>query len=165
MTRACIVAQRIQIFPYALRRDTFSAELRLHLLIFTFTTMVYCNISGAIHHPLVQRGLCSYDAMSGEASLLPYWMVTLGCSTCRQNMLQDMIRTGLDYPSAHQLTLLHPLLIISCDHLVTSPVSAGTYYAAIMGNFIDFQDKVVMDVGAGSGILSLFAAQVSSGSP
>ncbi len=33
-----------------------------------------------------------------------------------------------------------------------------------MGNFVDFQDKVVMDVGAGSGILSLFAAQVSPGS-
>ena len=46
----------------------------------------------------------------------------------RQNMLQDMTRTG-------------------------------TYYAAIMANAADFRGKVVMDVGAGSGILSLFAAQ------
>ena len=39
----------------------------------------------------------------------------------------------------------------------------GTYYCAIMENVVDFQGKVVMDVGAGSGILSLFAAQVSMG--
>eukprot|EP00198_Chlamydomonas_reinhardtii_P011260 XP_001700597.1 predicted protein [Chlamydomonas reinhardtii] len=36
----------------------------------------------------------------------------------------------------------------------------GTYYSAIVGNPADFAGRVVMDVGAGSGILSLFAAQV-----
>ena len=36
----------------------------------------------------------------------------------------------------------------------------GAYYAAIVENRVDFEGKTVMDVGAGSGILSLFAAQV-----
>ena len=36
----------------------------------------------------------------------------------------------------------------------------GTYYAAILENRVDFEGKVVGDIGAGSGILSLFAAQV-----
>jgi len=38
----------------------------------------------------------------------------------------------------------------------------GTYHAAVIENRSDFAGRVVVDVGAGSGILSLFAAQVSS---
>jgi histone-arginine methyltransferase CARM1 len=41
---------------------------------------------------------------------------------------------------------------------------AGIYHAAIVQNRADFEGKEVMDVGAGSGILSLFAAQVSAAS-
>uniref|UniRef100_A0A453AQT4 type I protein arginine methyltransferase n=1 Tax=Aegilops tauschii subsp. strangulata TaxID=200361 RepID=A0A453AQT4_AEGTS len=41
-------------------------------------------------------------------------------------------------------------------------VRTGTYYAAVMENRADFEGKVVVDVGAGSGILSLFAAQAGA---
>lgn len=37
-------------------------------------------------------------------------------------------------------------------------VRTPTYRNAILNNAIDFKDKIVMDVGAGSGILSIFAA-------
>jgi hypothetical protein len=70
-------------------------------------------------------------------------------------MLQDMIRTGELW--------LHEWVLLLCANMGSKPFMvrcAGTYYAAIMGNAADFRGKVVMDVGAGSGILSLFAAQV-----
>jgi len=41
-------------------------------------------------------------------------------------------------------------------------VRTGTYYAAVMENRSDFEGRVVVDVGAGSGILSLFAAQAGA---
>ena len=44
--------------------------------------------------------------------------------------------------------------------MLQDQIRTGTYYAAILENTADFQGKVVMDVGAGSGVLSLFAAQV-----
>jgi len=41
----------------------------------------------------------------------------------------------------------------------------GTYYAAILENRADFEGQVVGDIGAGSGILSLFAAQARRAAP
>ena len=46
-----------------------------------------------------------------------------------------------------------------CDNVSKINVS-GTYYAAVIENRADFLGRVVVDVGAGSGILSFFAAQV-----
>lgn len=51
-------------------------------------------------------------------------------------------------------------MLMHQQNMLQDQVRTGTYYAAILENTADFRDKVVMDVGAGSGILSLFAAQV-----
>ena len=48
------------------------------------------------------------------------------------------------------------------QNMLQDQIRTGTYYAAILENVADFQNKTIMDVGAGSGILSLFAAQVLS---
>ena len=41
-------------------------------------------------------------------------------------------------------------------------IRTATYQRAIFDNAVDFEGKVVMDVGAGSGILSFFAAQAGA---
>ena len=48
------------------------------------------------------------------------------------------------------------------QNMLQDYIRTGTYHAAIAENPADFAGKVVMDVGCGSGILSLFAAQVRS---
>ena len=46
------------------------------------------------------------------------------------------------------------------QNMLQDTTRTGTYFWAIMRNQADFAGKVVLDVGAGSGILSLFASQV-----
>ncbi|KAF2549496.1 hypothetical protein F2Q70_00023848 [Brassica cretica] len=48
------------------------------------------------------------------------------------------------------------------QNMLQDYVRTGTYYAAVMENRSDFAGRVVVDVGAGSGILSMFAAQAGA---
>ncbi|XP_019181150.1 PREDICTED: probable histone-arginine methyltransferase 1.3 [Ipomoea nil] len=48
------------------------------------------------------------------------------------------------------------------QNMLQDYVRTGTYYAAVIENRSDFHGRVVVDVGAGSGILSLFAAQAGA---
>ncbi|MBA0739692.1 hypothetical protein Gogos_012931, partial [Gossypium gossypioides] len=48
------------------------------------------------------------------------------------------------------------------QNMLQDYVRTGTYYAAVIENRVDFTGCVVVDVGAGSGILSLFAAQAGA---
>ncbi len=50
--------------------------------------------------------------------------------------------------------------LIHQQNMLMDSVRTSAYQKAIMRNQADFNDKVVMDVGAGSGILSFFAAMV-----
>ncbi|XP_068249662.1 histone-arginine methyltransferase CARMER isoform X2 [Palaemon carinicauda] len=48
------------------------------------------------------------------------------------------------------------------QNMMQDYIRTGTYQRAILSNMSDFRDKVVLDVGAGSGILSFFAAQAGA---
>jgi len=48
------------------------------------------------------------------------------------------------------------------QNMMQDYIRTSTYQAAILSNLDDFKDKVVLDVGAGSGILSFFAAQAGA---
>eukprot|EP00245_Coleochaete_scutata_P002345 TRINITY_DN13075_c0_g1_i1.p1 TRINITY_DN13075_c0_g1~~TRINITY_DN13075_c0_g1_i1.p1 ORF type:complete len:545 (-),score=104.08 TRINITY_DN13075_c0_g1_i1:696-2330(-) len=48
------------------------------------------------------------------------------------------------------------------QNMLQDYVRTGTYYAAVIENKVDFEGRIVVDVGAGSGILSLFAAQAGA---
>lgn len=48
------------------------------------------------------------------------------------------------------------------QNMLQDYIRTGTYFSAITENSVDFRNKIVMDVGCGSGILSLFAAQAGA---
>lgn len=48
------------------------------------------------------------------------------------------------------------------EEMLKDTVRTRTYQRAIMDNPEDFRDKVVMDIGAGTGILSIFAAKAGA---
>ena len=48
------------------------------------------------------------------------------------------------------------------QNMMQDYVRTSTYQRAILGNSSDFKDKVILDVGAGSGILSFFAVQAGA---
>lgn len=48
------------------------------------------------------------------------------------------------------------------QNMMQDYIRTSTYQRAILSNLPDFKDKVVLDVGAGSGILSFFAIQAGA---
>lgn len=48
------------------------------------------------------------------------------------------------------------------QNMLQDYIRTSTYQRAVLSNSIDFKDKIVLDVGAGSGILSFFVAQAGA---
>ena len=64
-----------------------------------------------------------------------------------------------EWASAHSL---HYQFLANQQLMLEDLKRTGLYQQGIVGNRRDFEDKVVLDVGAGTAILSLFAAQAGA---
>ncbi|KAG4182723.1 hypothetical protein ERO13_A09G062500v2 [Gossypium hirsutum] len=65
-------------------------------------------------------------------------------------------------PSSAKMYFHYYGQLLHQQNMLQDYVRTGTYYAAVIENRVDFTGCVVVDVGAGSGILSLFAAQAGA---
>uniref|UniRef100_A0A0D6R4U0 type I protein arginine methyltransferase n=2 Tax=Araucaria cunninghamii TaxID=56994 RepID=A0A0D6R4U0_ARACU len=65
-------------------------------------------------------------------------------------------------PSSAKMYFHYYGQLLHQQNMLQDYVRTGSYYAAVIENRIDFHGRVVVDVGAGSGILSLFAAQAGA---
>ena len=67
---------------------------------------------------------------------------------------EEMLRVCFHHPQ---------LLILTCSyHVIQDKIRTETYQGFILQNKHLFQDKIVLDVGCGTGILSMFAAQAGA---
>ncbi|XVE65611.1 hypothetical protein DITRI_Ditri08aG0014300 [Diplodiscus trichospermus] len=65
-------------------------------------------------------------------------------------------------PSSAKMYFHYYGQLLHQQNMLQDYVRTGTYYAAVIENRVDFTGRVVVDVGSGSGILSLFAAQAGA---
>ncbi|KAG5559904.1 hypothetical protein RHGRI_003262 [Rhododendron griersonianum] len=85
--------------------------------------------------------------------------------SCLQNGTFSASKSKFDEkiePSSAKMYFHYYGQLLHQQNMLQDYVRTGTYYAAIIENRADFVGRVVVDVGAGSGILSLFAAQAGA---
>eukprot|EP00258_Populus_trichocarpa_P017342 XP_006378073.1 probable histone-arginine methyltransferase 1.4 [Populus trichocarpa] len=80
-----------------------------------------------------------------------------GAVTSCKSKFEDKIE-----PSSAKMYFHYYGQLLHQQNMMQDYVRTGTYYAAVIENRADFFGRVVVDVGAGSGILSLFAAQAGA---
>nr|APA20277.1 protein arginine methyltransferase 4A [Populus tomentosa] len=80
-----------------------------------------------------------------------------GAVTACKSKFEDKIE-----PSSAKMYFHYYGQLLHQQNMMQDYVRTGTYYAAVIENRADFLGRVVVDVGAGSGILSLFAAQAGA---
>ena len=69
-------------------------------------------------------------------------------------------RTSL--PPSPLLFFTLPSFINHQGNMLQDHVRTGCYHQAFLRNAVDFKDKVVLDVGTGTGILAFFAIQAGA---
>ncbi len=82
-------------------------------------------------------------------------------SCCRTGSKVSVFQARTEDSSAMQYFQFYGYLSQQ-QNMMQDYIRTSTYQRAILANMTDFREKVVLDVGAGSGILSFFAQQAGA---
>ncbi|KAI5581119.1 hypothetical protein POPTR_008G222700v4 [Populus trichocarpa] len=99
---------------------------------------------------------CAFEQWKKEVTVQGT-LLTDGAVTACKSKFDDKIE-----PSSAKLYFHYYGQLLHQQNMLQDYVRTGTYYAAVIENRADFFGRVVVDVGAGSGILSFFAAQAGA---
>ncbi|KAA3677138.1 type I protein arginine methyltransferase [Paragonimus westermani] len=115
---------------------------------------------------VTERALASYFVgFDSSKDLLNFLTCMKACNTSLTGYGSDLIISSFDKRtdswSAVQYFQFYSYLSQQ-QNMMQDYVRTSTYQRAILANAVDFRGKVVLDVGAGSGILSFFAIQAGA---
>ncbi|KAK2167381.1 hypothetical protein LSH36_28g01036 [Paralvinella palmiformis] len=138
----------------------FSAHLNIRDGSHCLQTMKICSNTEMAH--LGQRSLI---ITSEGISVLMKFSTIKDLRTCEAKLKAikegSVFNKRTDAASAEQYFQFYSYLSQQ-QNMMQDYVRTSTYQRAMLNNTADFEDKVVLDVGAGSGILSFFAIQAGA---
>lgn len=102
---------------------------------------------------------CSAPAFQGSAPCISRMHAENACCIWA-TLVHQAIGSHLSCPSSYLIPTRPPGIH---EEMLKDTVRTRSYMNAIMQNTFLFKDKIVLDIGCGTGILSLFAAKVGLG--
>lgn len=103
----------------------------------------------------------SYDQEKGNYKETDFYRFTKLVNDFKLGRRESIFTLRTDDSSASQYFQFYGYLSQQ-QNMMQDFIRTSTYQRAILLNDVDFRGKVVLDVGAGSGILSFFAAQAGA---
>ncbi|AFZ78972.1 protein arginine N-methyltransferase, putative [Theileria equi strain WA] len=102
------------------------------------------------------------DVLSSFFEEWPKFDAQVGQSSYPQKTEKDVYFSSYEYIGIHEEMIKDSVRTGNSDISVLYKYFTGLYYKAIIDNQELFKDKVVMDVGCGTGILSMFCAKAGA---
>uniref|UniRef100_A0A674EG22 Histone-arginine methyltransferase CARM1 n=1 Tax=Salmo trutta TaxID=8032 RepID=A0A674EG22_SALTR len=155
-----IVAEETCVFKCSVSRDTECSRVGKQSFIITLgCNSVLLQFTSPAEFSSFYNLLKNCRGHSGEQSVF-------SDRTEESSAVQYFQVHTQNLPCIAIIHLFQPLLFYGYlsqqQNMMQDYVRTGTYQRAILQNHTDFKDKVVLDVGCGSGILSFFAAQAGA---
>uniref|UniRef100_A0AAR2KGQ4 Histone-arginine methyltransferase CARM1 n=1 Tax=Pygocentrus nattereri TaxID=42514 RepID=A0AAR2KGQ4_PYGNA len=175
-TCVCVAGEEASVFKCSVSRETecsrvgkqsFIITLGCNSVLLQFASPTdFSSFYNLLKNCRGHLNECSvFSERTEESSAVQYFQVCPSGSTNIHSLLNvdfNPCSNSVLFSFLHFWALQFYGYLSQQQNMMQDYVRTGTYQRAILQNHTDFKDKVVLDVGCGSGILSFFAAQAGA---